>query len=216
MGIPTMGSGVVFPIARARIEVEHRDIPDHWPRIGGLDFGFTHFFAACELAHDRDHDCVYLIKAFRQKETTPIIHAATLRTWGKHLRWAWPRDGRRQTLEGAGIPLMEQYRDQGLDMLWEHSQFEDGSVSVEAGLMMWLDRMKTGRFKVFRELNDFWEEFSIYHRKDGKVVAERDDLLCAVRYALMMLRFARTEAARNSFNRAEIIYPPGYFQTRHA
>ena len=216
MGIPTMGSGVVFPIARARIEVEHRDIPDHWPRIGGLDFGFTHFFAACELAHDRDHDCVYLTKAFRQKETTPIIHAATLRTWGKHLRWAWPRDGRRQTLEGAGIPLMEQYRDQGLDMLWEHSQFEDGSVSVEAGLMMWLDRMKTGRFKVFRELNDFWEEFSIYHRKDGKVVAERDDLLCAVRYALMMLRFARTEAARNSFNRAEIVYPPGYFQTRHA
>ena len=50
------------------------------------------------------------------------------------------RDGRRQTLEGTGIPLMEQYRDQGLDMLWEHSQFEDGSVSVEAGLMMWLDQ----------------------------------------------------------------------------
>ena len=73
--------------------------------------------------------------------------------------------------------------------------------------------MKTGRFKVFRELNDFWEEFSIYHRKDGKVVAERDDLLCAVRYALMMLRFARTETSRNSFNRAEIIYPPGYFQS---
>ena len=29
----------------------------------------------------------------------------------------------------------------------------------------------------------------------------------------MMLRFARTETARNSFNRAEIIYPPGYFQS---
>src|SRR5437764_15434551 len=85
-----------------------------------------------------------------------LMHAATLRAWGRHLRWAWPRDGRRQTLEGAGIPLMEQYREQGLDMLWEHSQFEDGSVSVEAGLMEWLDRMKSGRFKVFRELNDFF------------------------------------------------------------
>jgi hypothetical protein len=111
---------------------------------------------------------------------------------------------------------MEQYRDQGLDMLWEHAQFEDKGVSVEAGLIAWLDRMKTGRFKVFRELNDFWEEFNLYHRRDGKVFAENDDLLCAVRYALMMLRFARTEASRNSFNRAEIIYPPGYFQTRHA
>jgi Terminase RNaseH-like domain len=180
-----------------------------------MDFGWTHNFAACELAWDRDHDIVYLIRAFRQKESTPIMHAATLRHWG-NLRWAWPRDGRRQTLEGAGVPLMEQYRDQGLDMLWEHAQFEDKGVSVEAGLIAWLDRMKTGRFKVFRELNDFWDEFNLYHRRDGKVFAENDDLLCAVRYALMMLRFARTEASRNSFNRAQIVYPPGYFQTRHA
>jgi phage terminase large subunit-like protein len=210
-GVPTMGSGRIFPISQDRIACEHRDIPDHWPRIGGMDFGFTHNFAACELAHDRDHDIVYLIRAFRQKESTPIMHAATLRAWGK-LRWAWPRDGRRQTLEGAGIPLMEQYRDQGLDMLWEHAQFEDKSVSVEAGLLGWLDRMTSGRFKVFRELNDFWEEFNLYHRRDGKVFAENDDLLCAVRYALMMLRFARTEAFRNSFARKIISYPPGYFQ----
>jgi hypothetical protein len=29
-------------------------------------------------------------------------------------------------------------------MLSEHAQFEDGSVSVEAGLMAMLDRMQTG------------------------------------------------------------------------
>ena len=205
-GVPTMGSGRIFPISQDRIACDHREIPAHWARIGGLDFGWTHNFAACELAHDRDHDVVYLIKAFRQKESTPIMHAATLRAWGKNLRWAWPRDGRRQTLEGAGIPLMEQYRDQGLDMLWTHAQFEDKSTSVEAGLLQWLDRMKSGRFKVFRELNDFWEEFNLYHRRDGKVFAENDDLLCAVRYALMMLRYARTDASAKSFNRT-IEYP---------
>jgi hypothetical protein len=80
------------------------------------------------------------------------------------------------------------------------------------GLMMWLDRVQTGRFKVFREMGVFWDEFNLYHRKDGKVFAENDDLLRAVRYALMMLRFARTEAARSSFNRKVITYPPGYFQ----
>jgi hypothetical protein len=58
--------------------------------------------------------------------------------------------------KGAGVPLMQQYRDQGLDMLWEHAQFEDKSVGVEAGLIAWLDRMKSERFDVFRELNDFW------------------------------------------------------------
>ena len=35
-----------------------------------------------------------------------------------------------------------------------------------------LNRMQSGRFKVFKHLNDWWEEFSLYHRKDGKVVKE--------------------------------------------
>jgi hypothetical protein len=115
-------------------------------------------------------------------------------------------DGRRETLEGAGISLAKQYSEQGLDMPHEHSQFEDGSVSVEAGLMDMLDRMQTGRFKVFKHLNDWWEEFRLFHRKDGKVVKENDDLMAATRYAVMMLRYARTEAARRKF-RGPIEYP---------
>ena len=51
-GIPTMGSGRIFPIAQDRIACDHRDIPAHWPRIGGMDFGWTYNFAACELAWD--------------------------------------------------------------------------------------------------------------------------------------------------------------------
>jgi hypothetical protein len=46
----------------------------------------------------------------------------------------------------------------------------------------------------------------LYHRKDGKVVKEPDDLLCASRYALMMLRYASTAKARREFYR-EIQYP---------
>ena len=65
--------------------------------------------------------------------------------------------------------------------------------------MMMLDRMKTGRFKVFRELNDWWEEFRLYHRRDGKVFAENEDLLAATRYACMSLRHARTKAAHDNF-----------------
>ncbi len=56
-----------------------------------------------------------------------------------------------------------------------------------------LDRMKTGRFKVAEHLNDWWEEFRLYHRKDGQIVKEGDDLMAATRYALMMLRFAQVE-----------------------
>ena len=70
----------------------------------------------------------------------------------------------------------------------------------------WQEAHGNGRFKVFAELNDWFEEFSMYHRKDGKVVKERDDLLCATRYGQMMLRFARTVRQTESFNR-KIIYP---------
>src|SRR5262245_16707464 len=106
------------------------------------------------------------------------------------------RDGRRETLEGAGKPLADQYRAQGLEMLHEHAQFEDGSVSVEAGLSDMLIRMEGGRFKVLKHLNEWFEEFRLYHRKDGRVHKEGDDLMSATRYAVMMLRYAETSLPR--------------------
>jgi hypothetical protein len=83
---------------------------------------------------------------------------------------------------------------QGLKMLHKHAAYDDGTpggnVSVEAGLMDMLDRMQTGRLKVYKQLNDWFEEFRLYHRKDGKVVKEHDDLMAATRYGVMMLRHA--------------------------
>ena len=77
--------------------------------------------------------------------------------------------------EGADVALAEQYRKQGLNMLHEYAHYLEGdskSVSVETGLIDMLQRMQVGKFKVFRELNDWFEEFRLYHRKDGKVVKE--------------------------------------------
>ncbi len=177
-----------------------------------MDFGWDHPFAAVEVAHDRDHDVVYVTKAYRIREASPIMHSAALRRWGKDLRFAWPQDGARHTLEGSGISLADQYKELGLDLLFEPAKFLDGGVSVEAGLMEMLTRFQTGRLKVFNDLEEWLEEYRLYHRKEGKVFKEFDDLLSATRYSIMDLRFARTLASRNSFNRAEIRYPPGYSQ----
>jgi len=46
----------------------------------------------------------------------------------------------------------------------------------------------------------------LYHRKDGRVVKEGDDLMCASRYALMSLRHASTKARYDRFRRP-IEYP---------
>jgi Terminase large subunit, T4likevirus-type, N-terminal len=96
-GVPTLGSGRVFPISEETLAIDNRDFPPHWCRIGGMDFGWDHPFAAVELVWDRDTDTVYVARTYRVKETTPITHAAALRAWGKELRWAWPRDGNRET-----------------------------------------------------------------------------------------------------------------------
>ena len=95
-------------------------------------------------------------------------------------------------------------------MLHEYSHYVEGngqkSVSVEAGLMDLLQRMESGRFRVFKHLNDWWEEFRLYHRRDGKIVKEGDDLMAATRYAVMMLRHASTAKSYANFRR-KLVYP---------
>ncbi len=192
-GIPTLGSGRIFPVADDVVSTPTRTFPREFAKIRGVDFGYDHPFAAVEVVHDRDADVIYVTKAYRQRESTPVLHAATIRAWGDE--WApiaWPHDGLQHD-KGSGDQLAAQYRGQHLNMLHERATFEDGTNGVEAGLMAMLDRMHTGRFKVFDHLNEWFEEFRLYHRKDGKVVKEMDDLMSATRYAIMMLRYAETE-----------------------
>jgi hypothetical protein len=131
-------------VPEEKIAIDHREFPPHWPRIGGMDFGWDHPFAAVELVWDRDSDTVYISKTYRLREATPVLHVDALRAWGKQL--------------------------------------------------------------LFKHLNDWREEFRLYHRKDGKVVKEGDDLMSATRYGCMMLRFAQTKAQYDKF-RAPIQYP---------
>ncbi|USJ25190.1 terminase large subunit domain-containing protein [Ensifer adhaerens] len=103
----------------------------------------------------------------------------------------------RHTSGGTSTLLLKAY-EQGrakwqantVDYLWfDEEPPED--VYFE-GIM--LQRMQTGRFKVFSTCGDWFEEFRLYHRKDGRIVKERDDVISASRYALMMKRFARVKA----------------------
>ena len=199
-GVPTLGSGRIFPIDEESIIVQPFKIPGHWPRINGLDFGWDHPAAAVQAAWDRDTDCWYVVKAHRAREQTPILFAPTVRAWGAWVPCAWPHDGLQHD-KGSGKSLAMQYADAGLKMLKNHATHApdpgkpdgSGGNGVEAGLMEMLDRMQTGRLKVFAGLDDWLQEFRMYHRKDGRVVKERDDLISATRYGLMMRRKAITQ-----------------------
>ena len=188
-GVPSLGSGRIFPVEESAVVCEPFVIPKIWPQIVGIDFGWDHPFAACRLAWDRDSDCVYVIGEYRQREASPIIHSAAVKPWGDWIPVAWPHDGLQHD-KGSGEQLAAQYRAQGLALTPERATFDDGSNGVEAGVSDMLQRMQTGRWKVFSTCQSWLEEFRLYHREDGKIVKERDDLISASRYALMMKRFA--------------------------
>lgn len=201
-GIPMMGSGLVFPFREEQFVVDPIEIPRHWPQIIGIDFGFDHPFGAAKLAWDRDSDTVYVVADYREERATPAIHAAAIKPWGD---WpvSWPHDGL-NTEKGTGKQMRQFYVEEGLQLLRERAtnppqngQVEgEGGNSLEASILAMYERLETGRLKVFKTCRHVLEEMRIYHRKDGRIVALRDDTLSAVRYAHMMLRHARTEAVK--------------------
>lgn len=205
-GIPMMGSGLIFPFTEEQIAIDPIEIPRHWPRIIGVDFGHDHPFGAAQLAWDRDHDIVYVVSDYAESRAIPAIHAAAVRPWGSWLPVAWPADGL-NTEKSTGDELRKSYSDEGLNMLqaWatnspdsaQGQQEGDGGNSVEASILAMYERMDTGRWKVFKTCRNWLAEQRTYHRKDGKIVKVRDDVISASRYASMMLRHARTETIKH-------------------
>lgn len=191
-GIPMLGEGRIFQFSDEAIsEPITRDVPSHWAKIWGIDFGIGHPFAAVLILWDRDADIIHVHACIRVADQLPIQHAKPIRMLGASVPIAWPHDGT-QREKGTGRTLAQAYKDEELPMLPEHATHPDGSNSVEAGILEMQERMATGRLKVASHLTQWFEEFHMYHRKNGQVVRLKDDLLSATRYAIMMKRKAKS------------------------
>lgn len=197
-GIPILGEGRIFPIEEVMVAEAPLQIPAHWPRIAAIDFGYNHPTAIVWVAWDRDTDTMHVYDCYRRKEATPATHSIALRSRGIWIPVAWPHDGLQHDKGGSCLTLAQQYRDMGCNMLLAHATHPpakgqkegEGGYGLEAGIEKMFDRMQAGQLKVARHLTDWWEEFRMYHRKDGQVVKEGDDLMSATRIAMMMLRKA--------------------------
>ena len=194
-GRPSIGSGLVFPIMEEKIMIDPIHIEDHWPRIAGIDFGWDHPTAVVWSAWDRDTDVVYIYDCYRMSKAAPSVHAQAICSRPHFIPIAYPHDGNRR--DSMGNPgLADQYRNLGCNMMLEHFTNppalgeKKGGNSIEEGIMSILQRMEDGKLKVFSTLGDWWEEFRMYHRKEGKIVPIRDDLMSSTRYSVMSLRYA--------------------------
>lgn len=193
-GIPMLGSGRIFQVEEESIlEPPLEYIPAHWTKLWGIDFGVDHPFAAVLSAWDRDNDVLHIMHTIRIKGGGPMQHAAAMKVIGAAVPVAWPHDGAARE-KGNLEPLANLYRKEGLAMLGTHAAFPDGSISTEAAIMEMQERMATGRFKVAAQLGEWLEEFRMYHRKDGLIVKERDDLMSATQKIIMTKRSGRNVA----------------------
>jgi phage terminase large subunit-like protein len=185
-GVPVLSAGKVFAVDEADIVCKRFEIPDHYYRCFGLDFGWHNPTAAVWLAHDREHDVVYVTDVYCKREATPEQHAAEIK-----LRGNWPGvcDPSGQAV-GAhdGLSLVGLYAAAGV-------RLERADNSVEAGLMQMLERMRSVRLKVFSDLEPWWREFRMYGRDaNGRIIKRHDHVMDATRYAVMSgLAIARSK-----------------------
>ncbi len=190
-GVPLLGSGAVFTMPESAVtEPSMSHVPLHWAKIWGIDFGIGHPFGGALIAWDKDTDVIHVIHAFKMADRLPIDHAAAMKPIGIEVPVAWPQDGTaRENTSGNALQLS--YKKEDLRMLHEHATWPDGGRSTEAGILEMQERERIGKLKYASHLVELLEERRFYHRKDGQLVKIKDDILSAVRVAIMMKRFAK-------------------------
>ena len=205
-GVPMMGEGRIIDVDESEFKIPMFQEPRHFAKIIGIDFGVGvgHPTAAALLCWDRDKDIVYLTGEYRKEQTDAIYHAEAIKKWGTWIPVAWPHDGHKTSdltkTMADGNEIKDIYRKHGLNMLGISARYEKdkgGSQPQEPIIDVLVERIKTGKFLVTENCHKFFEECRSFHRKDGKIINRREDLIKAVLYGLMMLRYASTEPRHN-------------------
>lgn len=175
-GIPTVGSGMVYPVDPVNITVDDFELPKHYKRLYALDVGWNNT-AALWGAWDQDNDIVYLYSEHKQGQAEPVVHAKAIKSRGEWI----PGEidpaarGRSQT---DGEKLFELYLAEGLKLY-------PANNAVEAGIFGVWERMTTGRVKIFKSCVGLLRELSLYHRDEsGKIVKKNDHLVDCLRYLI--------------------------------
>jgi len=176
-GIPSMGSGVIYPVARESFLVDNFELPKHWKKCYGLDVGWN-FTAAVWIAVNPDNGIAYVYDEHKMSETEPLGHASLIRTRGLWIPGVIDSAANGRSQDG-GESLMTQYRTLGLTV-------QNADKSVEAGIYQVWTALKSGNLKIFRTCAATLKEIDNYHRDEkGKIVKKDDHLMDALRYCMM-------------------------------
>lgn len=176
-GLPQVGSGAVYPISEDDIACEPFAVPPNWPRSFGLDVGYLHT-AALWLAYDRQTDTFYQYDEYTRGQVENAIHIAAVKARGDWIPGVVDTFANKGSATD-GQNQFQQLREAGLELILANK-------ALVAGVCEVMGRFSSGRLKIMRTCTQTLAEKRLYRfDAKGEIVKEKDDLMDALRYAIM-------------------------------
>jgi phage terminase large subunit-like protein len=193
-GTPQLGAGPVFQLELLPSVIKAVDfdsVPSYCKMICGVDFGYKAGFAAVLLAWAPDTGDHFVVDSFQMQQSDALHHTARIHAMCRYFKIpiAWPHDGHQHD-KGSGIALSAQYKSFGLAMLAQHAQNHGTTnFSIEPTISEIRQLMSLGKIAIGSHNLELIEQMRMLHRDENfKIVKQRDHLVDALRYALMMKR----------------------------
>ena len=174
-GVPALGAGAIYPIADEKICIDDFKIPDHWPRIRGMDTGWN-WTSAVWLAFNPDTEERFIYSEYKIGQEKPPIHAQAINNRGKWIDGPCDYAG---TDQSDGKKIIKEYQRLGVDVYKADKRGKEGDLFDIYNLMV------EGKLKVFQSCRMWFEEKRLYRRNEkGKIVKENDHIMDSMQYAL--------------------------------
>jgi len=175
-----IGSGLVYPLPEAAYLVDDFEIPDSWPRVFGMDFGWTKPTALVFGAYDRANDVVYLYAEYSVCQTAPPQHVNDLMQFGVNWMPGVYDPSGDNSSQINGEKLAPLYREAGM------KNISPADNDTHTGTLTVLKRLRSDRLKIFKNLRKTRIELQKYsYDENGKILKKDDHLMDAMRYLVM-------------------------------
>ena len=185
-GIPASGVGRIYPLKEEAYKVKKFDIPPYWRRVFAIDCGW-HMTAVVWLAWDKDNDVVYVTSEHYMPEQPPSVHATAIKARGVWIPGVGDAAGASQM---TGEQFIDIYRELGV-------RIKLPDKSVDGGIAKVMERLSTGRLKIFDNCENQLREMLSYSYDEKQNVIKHNDHACdALRYGIVSgLDISRTNHA---------------------
>lgn len=202
-GVPSLGSGQIYPLNEADFTVKDFAIPEYWPRAYALDVGFN-TTAAIWGARNNDNGVTYLYSEHYAGNAIPAVHAEAIKSRGATIKGVIDPAARGRG-QADGQRLLDLYVQAGLDI-------QPANNAVEAGIYKVWQMLVGGQLKIFESLSSLRSEMRLYRRDEkGKVHKVKDHACDAMRYLVFGGGMDRADvpSASNNLYTSQLYRNPG-------